>query len=238
MNLLIIVKYAYRDGKGDVKMSWEDVRKDSLPKEELLRFQAEYWKNADIGMIGPIPQFQFEWDIKQSFPEDFEFTEKTKVLDFACGTGRFYNLVKNYNCEYYGLDISFPYLTEFSKILDRGILVYAKGIDKFPFPDNFFDFTYAGSIFTHLSKTQQKFYFEELKRTLKVDGILVVTFFEPEKPYTNHPSNLDPLRNFLNVSEDEMRELSRGMKRIKTGFMLEVLDAKQTVATFKKLEEN
>lgn len=217
-------------------MSWKNVFTGSMSKEEQLDFQSKYWENASNSLIGPITFNTFKGHIEAIFPKDFNFNEQTKVLDFACGTGRFYQLIKDSKCDYFGLDISFLYLTELAKGLEKGILLYCKKMVQFPFPDNFFDFSFAGSIFTHLGKVQREFYLNELKRTLKPNGYLIISFFDDNDiPPTRHSAENSLNCNFIYVPRKEMMELINGLTIEKEGFLPDASPAVQKLWLLKKV---
>jgi SAM-dependent methyltransferase len=48
---------------------------------------------------------------------------------------------------------------------------------RFPFADNFFDFTFLTSVFTHLLQKDLEHYTREIVRTLRPGGTALITFF-------------------------------------------------------------
>jgi SAM-dependent methyltransferase len=65
----------------------------------------------------------------------------------------------------------------------------------FPFPDNYFDFAFSVSVFTHLVTADTENYFTQISRTLKPGGKCLNTFFilndETKKLIANNKSTLD-----------------------------------------------
>lgn len=215
---------------------WREIREDKGTRVEQLNAEETIWENVGEDRIGPISLEVFNDSMKGALPDNFNFTKTTKVFDFACGNGRFYKLIENYETEYYGLDISFFYLGKLSKILKKGTLIYSRGMDTFPFPNNYFDLSVACSIFTHLSKTQRRFYLDELTRTLNPKGYLILTFFDFEMGREKfHPLAGAPNVNFVYISGSEIMRAIEGIFDIeKAGILPDAPPSFQTVLTLRK----
>ena len=124
-------------------------------------------------------------ETRKFFWRDLEFVKdfaNRNVLDFGCGNGRLFDLVKNSNIEYYGVDVSenlinlakekyqdFPQ-AHFSKISSREISL--------PFSANFFNTIYSIATFHHLPSEYRKLMAEELYRITKSEGYVVVTVWD------------------------------------------------------------
>jgi len=98
-----------------------------------------------------------------------------KVLDLGCGNGRYFEILKEKNIDYYGVDNS-------EKLIERAKKKFSGGkfqvVDAFnlPFPSNFFDKIYSIAVFHHIPSKEFRLQFlREAKRVLKPEGLLVLT---------------------------------------------------------------
>lgn len=115
---------------------------------------------------------------KELWPE-FEELKKyiqdgEKVLDLGCGNGRLFELFKDRNIEYLGVDFS-------EKLIEKAKEKYGNcfkvaDISKLPFPNESFDSIWAIALFHHIpSKILRLKVLEEIKRVLKKDGRVIMT---------------------------------------------------------------
>lgn len=162
----------------------------------LLNQNIPYWiknKNDDL----PIPPFKLihkvtssisiPWFLKTGFLslQNIENTlEKNrlslnnfnKILDFGCGCGRIIRHLKNKsNIEIYGTDYNHQLVTWCKKNLTFANFSINEMEPPLNFPNDFFDFIYAISIFTHMSKNLQQKWIREFSRILKPNGFLFIT---------------------------------------------------------------
>lgn len=121
-----------------------------------------------------------------------------RVLDVGCGCGRMAVPMipfLNDQGEYYGFDIVPDAIRWSQKHIARQYPrfhfaladVYNKAYNRrpkvksteyrFAFPDDFFDFTLATSVFSHLLAADTEHYLSEIARTLKPGGRCMMTFF-------------------------------------------------------------
>lgn len=101
-----------------------------------------------------------------------------KIFDWGCGPGRVIRhlpKVLGKNCEYFGTDYNAESIRWCSENLDNINFNLNSLEANLPYPDNFFDFIYGISIFTHLSEEMHYSWIKELFRILKQDGILFIT---------------------------------------------------------------
>jgi SAM-dependent methyltransferase len=98
-----------------------------------------------------------------------------KILDFGCGYGRFLRLFSYYTDEVYGVD---AWETSLEHSRNSGFEHKVKKIDEVAtsIPFSFqFDFIFAFSIFTHLSKVSSIAALRTLRQVAKTGTVLVIT---------------------------------------------------------------
>lgn len=104
-----------------------------------------------------------------------ELKNDFKLLDFGCGCGR---LIRHFttvkNVQLFGTDLN-PQLIKWCNENLPGKYFVNNILPPLNFEDNFFDFIYARSVFTHLSADYQKNWINEIKRILKPNGIFYFT---------------------------------------------------------------
>jgi SAM-dependent methyltransferase len=125
------------------------------------------------------------------------------VLDIGSGCGRMAIPLTSYldkKTEYHGIDIvepmvrwcvenissRFPNFTFHHAQLKNTLYSDAGEIAakyKFPFSDQHFDFVFLTSVFTHLNPQDTENYLEEIKRVLKINGRVLMTFFLMTEEY-------------------------------------------------------
>lgn len=101
-----------------------------------------------------------------------------KILDWGCGPARiirhFPSIVPK-NCELYATDYNKNSIEWNIKNI-KGVEFNLNGLKaELPYQDDFFDFIYGISIFTHLSEQLHYDWKNELSRVLKKDGILLLS---------------------------------------------------------------
>jgi SAM-dependent methyltransferase len=101
-----------------------------------------------------------------------------KILDRGCGPGRVIRHLPEIlgdGCEYYGTDYN-PKSIQWCSDNLKNISFNLNSLEAdLPYLNDFFDFVYGLSIFTHLSEDMHYWWIKELLRTLKHDGILFLT---------------------------------------------------------------
>jgi SAM-dependent methyltransferase len=101
-----------------------------------------------------------------------------RVLDFGCGCGRVVAgwVLKQLDVELHGCDINRDLIAWCRANIPKGEYAVV-GLDPpTPYPDEFFDFVYGVSVFTHLGLGRQKAWAREMVRILRPGGHLFVTF--------------------------------------------------------------
>jgi ubiquinone/menaquinone biosynthesis C-methylase UbiE len=97
-----------------------------------------------------------------------------KILDLGCGNGRLFELFKNRNVKYTGVDTSVEFI-ERAKEKYGDYFVVADAFN-LPFSDNSFDSIWAIAFFHHIpSKHLRLKILKEIKRVLKKDGKIIAT---------------------------------------------------------------
>jgi len=100
-----------------------------------------------------------------------------KVLDLGCGNGRLFDLLKQKNVSYVGVDASKNLINlATKKYKDTAAKFFTSDVLNLPFSKNSFDAIISLAVLHHIPSTQnhQKF-FKEIKKVLKKDGILILT---------------------------------------------------------------
>jgi SAM-dependent methyltransferase len=106
------------------------------------------------------------------------FPDAARVLDFGCGPGRVITWFhqEHENWKFFGTDIDAEAIgwarSHLSEIATFGCNPH---MPPFEYADEFFDFVYSISIFTHLPEDMQTAWLAELARVTKPGGYLVLT---------------------------------------------------------------
>lgn len=101
-----------------------------------------------------------------------------RVLDFGCGCGRVLRYWRGINRGHlYGCDYN-PDLVKWDQSHLNKLANFQTNALTPPlnYPDNYFDFVYALSVFTHFPEDLQTAWMDELYRIIGPDGLLYVTF--------------------------------------------------------------
>jgi ubiquinone/menaquinone biosynthesis C-methylase UbiE len=100
--------------------------------------------------------------------------EKERVLDLGCGTGRLYEIFKDKNIDYTGVDFS-ENLVRIARE-EHGDRFVVGDILSLPFSDNYFDSVWAIAVLHHIpTKKLRKRALGEIKRVLKPGGRIIAT---------------------------------------------------------------
>ncbi len=102
--------------------------------------------------------------------------ENSNILDFGCGCGR---LIRHFANEkkfnLYGSDLNSKLVDWCKENFQFGKFSTNNILPPLNYPDDYFDFIYARSVFTHLSENYQKQWINEIKRILKPNGVFYFT---------------------------------------------------------------
>lgn len=96
-----------------------------------------------------------------------------KVLDVGCGSGRFFNYLKD--TDYTGIDFSKNLINEAKKRFPNEKFIVGDALS-LPFKDNSFDKVYSIAVLHQIPKEEYRFKaLNEIKRVLKKDGVAFIT---------------------------------------------------------------
>lgn len=160
-----------------------------FPPDYLMyeSFQMSYKKYHDVGKLAAERLFN-------TF-KTYKTPENLKILDWGCGPARVVRHIPEIfgnSCEVFGTDYNENSINWNRKNIKnvKFNLNYLKA--ELPYTNDFFDFIYGISIFTHLSEKMHEDWALELKRILKPGGILLLTL------------QGDEFRKILNPQEKEI----------------------------------
>lgn len=156
-----------------------------IPPEQLRK---RVHGGDDIKNFGKVGRM-IAMDIFASISPIIEFGEHDRILDFGCGCGRVFRYFQKLsaNSKSYGTDIDKEAIAWCQQHLSQiGEFTANKETTPMLFMDNFFDFVYSISVFTHLPEEMELAWLEELRRVTKPGGYLLLTI-HGEKLFENAP---------------------------------------------------
>jgi SAM-dependent methyltransferase len=142
----------------------ENLRKRVHGDEDALSF-------SNIGKI-------INFNIYSSIKSIIRLSDQSNILDFGCGCGRVLRYFYKWYSDslFYGVDIDQEAISWCQRELARiGKFVKNEESPPLPFCDEFFDFIYSISVFTHLPEDMQFVWLEELRRITKKGGYIIIT---------------------------------------------------------------
>jgi len=119
----------------------------------------------------------------------YQFTPKSTIMDFGCGSGRTVSELRSLGYQAFGCDVAFKTdkdvdtasLSESSFIRPISFQPYS-----LPFEDNTFDFILSNQVFEHVKNYSEAI--SEIRRVLKPNGICLHVFPSRYKPIEAHVS--------------------------------------------------
>jgi len=125
------------------------------------------------------------------------FNLKNKIfLEIGCGRGDFINEFSNQDVICYATDILLSAKNHLNK--DINFSKHDVSNEKLPFKDNFFDAIYTKSLIEHISN--HEFFFNECKRVLKPNGILINYTPDWETQYLNFYDDITHIKPFSKIT--------------------------------------
>ncbi len=97
-----------------------------------------------------------------------------RILDLGCGNGRFYEVLKEKEINYFGIDFS-EKLIEIAKQKYPKAKFQVADVLNLPFPNNYFDKIYSISVLHQIPSRELRIRsLKEIKRVLKPRGVLIL----------------------------------------------------------------
>ena len=162
-------------------MYWPTARKiiESPSRTIQEKFDAEvgYWSEIPSILVGPLKKLEFQTYLNEAIDSRVNIHDPNiSILDFGCGIGRAFEALSP-SCKYVGVDISKGLLDIFKSSHPELSLILLKE-QSIPFPDDSFNLIICYSVLTHIPMGEQcSFIMSELYRTLKNNGVLLVSVF-------------------------------------------------------------
>ncbi len=159
--------------------------------QDFERYAIE--KQMDGLVADKYKEFFFKWT-------DFK-NQELRVLDFACGDGKYYGFFRKFFKEknIFGVEIS-KIRVERCKNKGWRNVILIKRYEKLPFPDRYFDLVNFDQVIEHIPNLEVNLYLEEFSRVLRANGKLIIVT-------PNYP--IKRLYDFFNIF------LMRDLKRMK-----------------------
>ena len=117
-------------------------------------------------------------------------------LEIGCGRGDFINEFSNKEVICYATDK----LAAAKNDLNNNVIFSVNNIsnENLPYTDNFFDAIYTKSLIEHISNHEH--FFEECKRVLKINGILITYTPDWETQYLNFYDDITHIKPFTKIT--------------------------------------
>lgn len=120
-------------------------------------------------------RYAFNWPRVIGAIKNLEIKSGSRVLDLGCGNGRAVNLLKSFNIDYVGLDISEELTKIAQKKYPKDEFIVSNLLDT-PFSDNKFDYVISLATLHHIPSEEQRLNaLKEINRILKPNGTVLIT---------------------------------------------------------------
>jgi SAM-dependent methyltransferase len=184
------------------------------------------------------PFGEYPLQLAEYLAERYHMKKGMRFLDNGCGRGEFLHAFGYIGMEVHGTDVS-SYCKD-AKIVDLNK-------DSLPYPDNYFDVVFSKSVIEHISNTEH--YINEMKRVLKVGGVLLLLVPDWETQYLifyQDPTHIHPytrqsvdrllrMCEFDNVNTEKFVQLPSVWHN---GFMRGVSNIVRLAGPVKKIHKN
>lgn len=142
---------------------------------------------------------------------NFQYESGYRILELGCRGGRMIRHLNDISgiCEIWGVDVGEDAITWCQRYLSPPFkFVSTTSFPYLPFQDNYFDFIYAGSVFTHISNLSDMWLLE-LKRLLRPGGRIYITVHDRRSIEANAQGKFSMLTPYLS-SDFEVLTLQMG----------------------------
>ncbi len=138
--------------------------------------------------------YLFQSSRKTIWPELQEFKRliepNNRILDLGCGHGRLVELFDDLKVEYHGLDQS-DALIRIAKLNHSSFSFCIGDARHLPYTDNYFDSIWAIALLHHLSPSATLETLKEAYRTLRINGKIIITVWQPYPSFIKKKYHLD-----------------------------------------------
>lgn len=191
--------------------------KIAVPPQELWD---GHWTTIDDYLASGRRHFEKMMDIIDA--SAFLLEQKSRILDFGCGTGRIIRYFRRVMNRYqvWGVDIRARHILWNNEHLCPPFrFATVTTFPHLPFEDNYFDLIYAGSVFTHISELAEAWLLE-LRRILRPNGRCYITVRDNHSlqillsSSPSHPLHGTPMHQQLIALENENHFMRSGFSTI------------------------
>lgn len=128
--------------------------------------------NLKADLYEDSPEGQFTLNVNNLLFENVHFSDGSKVLDIACGNGRFLKMLsRTHQFSGYGIDIA-EKMVENARSLNPSMKFEVARCDQLPFSNAFFDVLTVNAAFHHFPDVSA--FSIEASRVLKMGGMLYI----------------------------------------------------------------
>lgn len=179
----------------------------------------------------------FSGSRKEAWPE-FEELKKyikdgEKILDLGCGNGRLFELFKNKNTEYTGVDFSEKFIDKARK--KYGNYFQVADLSELPFSDNYFDSIWAIAVFHHIPSAKFRLKtLKEINRALKKNGRIMMTCWNLWQPNYLKLLLKFTFRKLVGLSKLDFKDILLSPKKIKIQRYYHAFTKKELKKLFQK----
>lgn len=156
-----------------------------------------------------------------------------KILDLGCGNGRLFELFRNKNIKYTGVDSSAKFVKK-AKEKYGDYFIVADAFD-LPLPDDSFDSIWAIAFFHHIPSKQFRLKaLEEIKRVLKKNGKVIMTCWNFYQFHYLRILLKFTLRKLFGLSKLDFKDVLLSPKKIKIQRYYHAFTKKELKKLFQK----